>query len=94
MSKFRRRALKLVKPQSEAARNPTAGKVVHDERGNAVWDWDVATVVLANKSKAELITSLHEPGTLSLEDEPQQQQEQSGDPYNRPARDQRPLQRR
>jgi len=61
----------------------TSGRVVHDDRGTAVWDWDVTTAVLAEKTVEELITTLDEPGVLSLEDAAN---DWSGDPYNRPAR--------
>jgi hypothetical protein len=61
------------------------GKVTHDSRGNAVWDWDISTGVLARKSVAELLTELDAPGKLSLdgEREPDRQCDWSGDPYNR-----------
>jgi hypothetical protein len=79
MSKIRRHKLQLVNPAKELA---PSGKITHDSRGNAVWDWDIATGVLARKSVAELITSL-EPGALSLDGEPEPQNDWSGDPYNR-----------
>jgi hypothetical protein len=60
--------------------------VTHDSRGNAVWDWDIATGVLARKSVAELLTSLDEPGVLSLDTEPDRNTDWSGDPYNRSTR--------
>jgi len=63
-----------------------AGKVTHDARGTAVWDWDIATGVLARKSVAELLTSLDAPGVLSLDAESEQPVGWSGDPYNRAAR--------
>jgi len=82
MSKSRRNKLQLVNTVKEPA---VAGKITHDSRGNAVWDWDVSTGVLARKSVAELITSL-EPGALSLDAEPDRQIDWSGDPYNRSVR--------
>lgn len=60
-----------------------SGKVVHDARGTAVWDWDVATGVLAQKTVAELIGSLDAPGALGLEADAAPSQDWSGDPYNR-----------
>jgi hypothetical protein len=60
-----------------------SGKVVHDSRGTAVWDWDVATGVLAQKTVAELITTLDAPGMLGLEADAAASQDWSGDPYNR-----------
>jgi len=82
MSKIRRHKLQLVNPVKELV---PSGKITHDSRGNAVWDWDIATGVLARKSVAELITSL-EPGALSLDGEPDRQNDWSGDPYNRTVR--------
>ena len=80
MSKIRRHQLQVVKPAKELV---PSGKITHDSRGNAVWDWDIATGVLARKSVAELITSL-EPGALSLDGgEPDRLNDWSGDPYNR-----------
>ena len=62
---------------------PKGGKVIHDARGTAVWDWDIATGVLARKSVEELLTSLDEPGVLSLDAESEPAAGWSGDPYNR-----------
>jgi hypothetical protein len=59
------------------------GKVVHDSRGNAVWQWGVATGVFARIKSAELLNMLEDP-TLSLEGEaPLTSGEWAGDPYNR-----------
>jgi hypothetical protein len=82
MSKIRRHNLQLVNSVKELV---PSGKITHDSRGNAVWDWDIATGVLARKSVAELITSL-EPGSLSLDGEPDLQNDWAGDPYNRTVR--------
>ena len=60
-----------------------SGKVIHDARGTAVWDWDVATGVLAQKTVAELITTLDAPGGLGLESDAARPRDWSGDPYNR-----------
>jgi hypothetical protein len=84
MSKSRRNKLQLV---SSVEKPVKSGKVVHDSRGNAVWDWDIATGVLARKSVAELISSLDAPGMLSLDSEPEiAVGDWSGDPYNRSTR--------
>lgn len=48
-----------------------------------MWDWDVATGVLAQKTVAELITTLDAPGMLGLEADASPAQDWSGDPYNR-----------
>jgi hypothetical protein len=63
-----------------------SGKVVHDSRGTAVWNWDVATGVLAQKTVAELITTLDTPGLLGLETDAVPPRDWAGDPYNRSER--------
>jgi hypothetical protein len=83
MSKSRRNTLQLVNATESAVK---VGKVTHDARGNAVWDWDIATGVLARKSVDELLTSLDAPGMLSLDGESEQVNDWSGDPYNRTMR--------
>jgi hypothetical protein len=55
------------------------GRVTHDLRGTARWDWAVSTGVLATKTVAELMNTLYVP-SLAVEGEfagP------TGDPYNR-----------
>jgi hypothetical protein len=84
MSKtIRSKKLQLVKPADGSSPERTPGKVTHDARGNAVWDWDISTGVLARKSVEELLTTLDAPGTLSLDAEPDRIGSWSGDPYNR-----------
>jgi hypothetical protein len=39
-----------------AGGNDRKPKVIHDSRGNAVWDWGVATGVFARIKSAELLT--------------------------------------
>ena len=78
--------LKLVKPVDGPAPERAPGKVTHDSRGNAVWDWDIDTGVLARKSVEELLTTLDAPGALSLDGEPDRHTGWSGDPYNRKMR--------
>lgn len=56
------------------------GRVIHDVRGNAKWDWAVSTGVLAKKTVAELMNTLDVP-TLSVEKEREVSGEW-GDPYN------------
>lgn len=58
------------------------GRVIHDVRGNAKWDWAVSTAVLAKKSVAELMTTLDVPA-LKLDGEIGLVEERAGDPYNR-----------
>jgi hypothetical protein len=87
MSKtIRSKKLQLVKPADGSSPERAPGKVTHDARGNAVWDWDIATGVLARKSVEELLTTLDTPGTLSLDGDPERKGGWSGDPYNRTQR--------
>ncbi|HVW69581.1 MAG TPA: hypothetical protein VHB68_11435 [Steroidobacteraceae bacterium] len=73
---------------SAAASTPSVtpisgGRIVHDVRGNAVFDWDVATAVLAGSKSAELLRMLDNP-MLALEGhEFSGEGEWAGDPYNR-----------
>jgi hypothetical protein len=83
MSKSRRTQLQLINSNESPVKS---GKVTHDARGNAVWDWDIATGVLARKSVAELLSSLDSRGMLSLDGEVEKAADWSGDPYNRTAR--------
>jgi hypothetical protein len=58
------------------------GRVTHDPRGTAVWDWAVATGVLAGSKRADLLQMLDNP-MLELADEPELAAGWQGDPYNR-----------
>ena len=60
------------------------GRVKHDARGNAVWDWGVATGIFAGIKSTELLSMLDNP-TLRLEGEPGYANtgDWAGDPYNR-----------
>ena len=59
------------------------GRVVHDSRGNAVWQWGVATGVFARIKSTELLNMLEDP-SLALEGEATLNGgEWAGDPYNR-----------
>jgi hypothetical protein len=60
------------------------GKVVHDPRGNAIWDWAIETGVLAKTTAAELLRSLAEPIPFTLELDADCTVGWCGDPYNRP----------
>jgi hypothetical protein len=57
--------------------------VTHDPRGTAIWDWAVATGVLAKATTEQLLKSLAEPAALTLELESEPTSGWSGDPYNR-----------
>jgi len=60
------------------------GRVKHDSRGNAVWDWGVATGVFARIESADLLSMLENP-TLALEGDRAVSTagDWAGDPYNR-----------
>jgi hypothetical protein len=60
------------------------GKVIHDDRGNAIWDWAIETGVLAKATAAELARTLANPFVLELE--VSDASDWSGDPYNRSQR--------
>lgn len=69
---------------SKPSASPAHGRVIHDQRGNAVWDWAIETGVLARTTVADLIRTLAPmPLALEIENEPGGW---SGDPYNRPLR--------
>jgi hypothetical protein len=68
-----------VSPSSSRA---GSGKVIHDARGNAVWQWGVATGVFAAIKSTELLHMLDNP-TLALEGQIAGTDEWAGDPYNR-----------
>ena len=82
MSRNHRNGLRIVKPSTEQP--PAAnGKVTHDARGTAVWDWAVDTGVLSQKSTAELLETLADPAGLTLAADKPDGTEWRGDPYNR-----------
>jgi hypothetical protein len=85
VSRNHRNGLRIVKPSAEQPRAATSGKVTHDARGTAVWDWAVDTGVLSQKSAAELLDTLADPAGLTLAGETKERSpsEWRGDPYNR-----------
>lgn len=61
------------RPDTPARREPAvttnnSGRVTHDERGNAVWQWAVTTGALAIESATHKLKKLDNP-TLSLVDD-------------------------
>ena len=71
--------LRLCEVGEQPAVRVAGGRVIHDVRGNARWDWAVSTGVLARKTVAELINTLDVPA-LAVEGE---LVAPAGDPYNR-----------
>lgn len=73
-----------VSAASEGAARDGGGRVKHDSRGNAVWDWGVATGVFARFKSTDLLNMLENP-TLALEGECAVSAvgDWAGDPYNR-----------
>jgi hypothetical protein len=69
---------------SDARFNLTRGRVIHDSKGNAIWDWAIATGVLAKATTDELLTSLTGSHGMSIGFEAQPDMGWCGDPYNRP----------
>jgi hypothetical protein len=59
------------------------GRVTHDSRGNAVWDWAIATGVLATATIDDLLHTLTAPARVTLELESAPATRFAGDPYNR-----------
>jgi hypothetical protein len=80
VSESRRKEQKT--PDALAARpESVAGRVVHDSRGNAVWNWAIDTDVA---TPTGLLRALTPTGSLSLEGETAPAAPGwSGDPYNR-----------
>lgn len=74
--------IKGVPSASDSVRGGAGGRVTHDPRGTAVWDWAVATGVLAGSKRADLLQMLDNP-TLEIADEPELAVGWQGDPYNR-----------
>ena len=64
--------------------NTTRGRVVHDPKGNAVWDWAIATGVLNKASIDDLLNTLTGATYLSFAEGQPAEGEWAGDPYNRP----------
>ena len=77
---------------------PKTGKVVHDERGNAVWDWVKQTSRIAIESTTRMLRKLEAP-ELKVEQTHEEElriqpdNEQCGgggyDPYNQPTKQRR-----
>jgi hypothetical protein len=78
------------RPVDRQASSRPSGRVRHDERGMAVWDWAVATGEFATLSSTNVMQKL-DPGTLAIEETQRSRkaiaplgrdQGGGGDPYN------------
>jgi hypothetical protein len=78
------------RPTERQAMSRPSGRVRHDERGMAVWDWAVATGEFATLSATNVMQKL-DPGTLAIEETQRSRkaieplgkdQGGGGDPYN------------
>jgi hypothetical protein len=80
MTKIRRHPLRIV---SSDPPQPGRGKVTHDARGTAIWDWELAPEVLTSTSTTGLLRKLAPAGgQLTLDEQPEPATNWSGDPYN------------
>ncbi len=59
-------------PREETAEEKAAltGRVKHDERGQAVWEWAVATGAFATDVSDQRLKKLENPGLRLLDDQP------------------------
>jgi hypothetical protein len=71
--------LRLCEVGEQPLTSTPGGRVVHDLRGNARWDWAVTTAVLAQKTVADLISTLDVPA-LAIDGEIDGPK--ANDPYN------------
>jgi hypothetical protein len=68
-----------------AARGPTAtgpqsGRVQFDERGNAIWEWAIATGAFGREVSTERLQKLENPGLSLAEDAPTPSQRVKANP--------------
>ena len=80
MSESRRNDHKKASAPS-ARPKPVPGRVVHDSRGNAVWNWAIDTDVTTSTGLLRALAPAS--GQLSLEGEAAPAIDWEGDPYNR-----------
>ena len=86
------RLRRLQLPAEPASPQTPSGRVGHDSRGNAVWNWAAEAGALALESTSRLLKKLEVP-ELAVEDKPrglELEEPQPGggyDPYNRVRKD-------
>jgi hypothetical protein len=73
--------LRLCEVDEQPVGRAPGGRVIHDVRGNARWDWAVTTAVLAKKTVADLISTLDVPA-LAVDGEQERGGPKANDPYN------------
>jgi hypothetical protein len=84
VSESRRNEQKKSDSHAVKAESAAVGRVVHDSRGNAVWDWAIDTDVTTSTG---LLRALAPAGQLALEGEGVPSGTGwAGDPYNRSRR--------
>jgi hypothetical protein len=69
-------------PEASAPFTPTkqTGRVRFDERGNAVWEWSVATGAFGREVSTERLQKLENPGLSLAEDAPTPSQRVTANP--------------
>src|SRR5262249_30743785 len=85
VSESRRNEPKKVESPASAPQSAQAGRVTHDSRGNAVWNWAIDTDVTTSTGLLRALAPA--TGPLSLEGESSSGSSPvkswAGDPYNR-----------
>jgi hypothetical protein len=82
MSINRRSRFRVIHSKETEA-SPPKGRITHDARGNAVWDWGIGHSELEATSTTGLLKKLSGADALALESDPNPPLAGSGDPYNR-----------